>query len=884
MSFDWINKESEKFLYKGYLSEGETPKSRIWDICKSAEDLLKIDGFAEKLYDYCSKGWVSFSSPIWANFGKKRGMPISCFSSYVGDSVSEILEAQSEVGIMSKLGGGTSGYFGDIRARGSEISDAGKTSGSVHFMELFEKMTDVVSQGGVRKGYFTPYLPVEHGDIDDFLNIATEGNPIQTMTTGVTITDDWMQSMIDGDNEKRKIWGKILKRRNEIGFPYIFNYDNVQRNAPDVYKDKGMRIKNSNLCVAPETKILTDCGYKMISEVEGEYVNVWNGEQWSNVFVQKTGVNQKLLKVTTDSGYELECTPYHKFYISTGYEKPYKEVRAHELKSGDKLCKFDLPVVEGTEELEDAYINGFYTGDGCQVGNNQRVYLYENKRKLKNLFQKENNTWVVQDECDREYTHFTHLKDKFFVPNEDFSIQSRLSWLSGFSDADGCIYRNGDNEQLVLSSIEKEFLKEVQMMLQTLGIMAKIRDAREEGFRKLPLNDGSGELSNFWCQKHYRLIITSNGLFKLKSFGFKTERLSFSAQKPQRDANRFVKVVDVCDKGRIDDTYCFNEPNQNKGMFNGILTGNCSEIVLPVNQDESFVCDLSSVNVAYYDDWKNTDLVETLIYFLDAVMSEFINKLDKYRLNDQKQDQLTFKNMERAYNFSKRHRALGLGVLGWHSFLQSKMIPFGSQRSIELSNEVFKNLQEKSYKASYELADIFGEPELLKGYGRRNTTLNAIAPTTSSAFILGQVSQSIEPLMSNYYIKDLAKTKAEIKNPYLKKLLQQKGFDTLEIWESIMKNDGSVQHLTDILSDNERNVFLTFSEINSYDIIEQASVRQKYLDQTQSLNLMIPTDFSVKDINKLMIYAWQKGICTLYYQHSVNAAQQFSNDCKACEA
>ena len=558
MSFEWLNEESQKFLYKGYLSEGETPKERVWDICKAAEDINGIEGFADKLFKYCSYGWVSFSSPIWANFGKQRGMPISCFSSYVGDSVGEILEAQSEVGMMSKIGGGTSGYFGDIRARGSQISDTGKTSGSVHFMELFEKMTDVVSQGGVRRGYFTPYLPIDHGDIDEFLDVATEGSSIQTMTTGVTVKDYWMDQMLNGDTDKRKTWGKVLKRRNEIGFPYVFFYDNVQRNRPDVYKEKEVKIKNSNLC---------------------------------------------------------------------------------------------------------------------------------------------------------------------------------------------------------------------------------------------------------------------------------------------------------------------------------------SEILLPVKEDESFVCDLCSANVTYYDDWKDTDLIETLIYFLDAVMSEFIQKLEGYRDSLSKDDNLIFKNMERAYNFAKRHRALGLGVLGWHSLLQSKMIPFGSKRAMDLSNEVFSFIQEKSYKGSRELASMFGEPEILEGYGRRNTTLNAIAPTTSSAFILGQVSQSIEPLMSNYYVKDLAKIKAEIKNPYLKCLLEEKGNNTKDVWESIMKNDGSVQHLTDILTDHEREVFLTFSEIDSYDVINQAAFRQKYLDQTQSLNLMIPTSFSAKDINKLMIHAWEMGICTLYYQHSVNAAQQFAKDnCQSCEA
>lgn len=555
MAFEWLNENSRKFLSGGYLSEGETPEERIKVVADKAEDILGIEGFSEKFYDYMGKGWISLSSPVWSNFGKDRGLPISCFSSYVPDNTAGILYAQSEVGIMSKMGGGTSGYFGDIRPRGSDIKDSGKTSGSVHFMELFEGVTNVISQGGVRRGYFAATLPIEHGDIDEFLDIGTEGNPIQTMNTGVSVKDQWIEDMKSGDKSKRKVWAKTLKRRSEIGYPYVFFHDNVRRNKPDVYAEK--EILNSNLC---------------------------------------------------------------------------------------------------------------------------------------------------------------------------------------------------------------------------------------------------------------------------------------------------------------------------------------QEILLPVNEDESFVCNLSSLNMLYYDDWKDTDLVETMIYFLDAVMTEFITKLERFRDSDRKEDQMTFSYMERAYNFAKKHRALGLGVLGWASYLQSKMIPFTSDKANLLADLCFERIQKKSYAASEELAKMFGEPDMLKGFGRRNTTLNAIAPTTSSAFILGQVSQSIEPPMSNYYIKDLAKLKAEIKNPFLEKLLEERGCNTKEVWEEIAKNDGSVLTL-DCLTEEEKQVFLTFSEISAFGIIEQAAIRQQHLDQGQSLNLMIPSSYSAKEINEITLYAWEMGICTLYYQHSTNAAQQFlKNNCVACEA
>ena len=213
------------------------------------------------------------------------------------------------------------------------------------------------------------------------------------------------------------------------------------------------------------------------------------------------------------------------------------------------------------------------------------------------------------------------------------------------------------------------------------------------------------------------------------------------------------------------------------------------------------------------------------------------------------------------------------------------MISFDSKEAFDLNSQIFKFIKERSYQASEELADRFGEPEVLKGYGRRNTTLNAIAPTTSSAFILGQVSQGVEPIWSNIYVKDIAKIKTTIKNPFLLELLQIKGKDTTEVWHSIRERDGSVQHL-DFLSENEKNVFKTYSEIDQMDIIYQAANRQVHVDQGQSINIMVHPDMPIRDINNLYVTAWKLGLKSLYYQHSMNAAQKFKQkkDCVACEA
>jgi ribonucleoside-diphosphate reductase alpha chain len=242
--------------------------------------------------------------------------------------------------------------------------------------------------------------------------------------------------------------------------------------------------------------------------------------------------------------------------------------------------------------------------------------------------------------------------------------------------------------------------------------------------------------------------------------------------------------------------------------------------------------------------------------------------------------------MESSHNFAVRWRALGLGILGWHSYLQAKMIPFESFAAQMETVKIAKFIDDRSLAASKELAIEYGEPIGMLGYGQRNLTRCAVAPTTSSSFILGQVSPSIEPLASNYFTKDLAKGKFTYKNPFLASLLESKEKNTFEVWETILKRGGSVQHL-EFLTQDERDVFKTFSEITPITIVQQAAARQKYIDQAQSLNLLIHPDVSAKDVNALIIEGWRLGVKTFYYQRSANPAQELVRDimnCAVCEA
>ncbi|MDC3210240.1 MAG: ribonucleoside-diphosphate reductase subunit alpha [Saprospiraceae bacterium] len=543
----WLNDESQQILNRGYLLKGETVKTAIERVAIAASKRLFKPELKESFIELIENGWMSLSSPIWANMGTERGLPISCFNVYVPDNIEGITHKLGEVIMQTKIGGGTSGYFGELRERGSAVTDNGKSSGAVSFMKLFDTAMDTISQGGVRRGAFAAYLDIDHSDIKEFLDIKSIGNPIQNLFNGVCVSDYWMQEMIDGDMDKREVWAKVLESRQQKGLPYIFFTDNINRNKPQVYKDKKMTIRSSNLC---------------------------------------------------------------------------------------------------------------------------------------------------------------------------------------------------------------------------------------------------------------------------------------------------------------------------------------SEIALPSTREESFICCLSSMNLELYDEWKDTDAVKTAVYFLDAVLQEFIAKTeDNYYLSS-------------ANRFAKRHRALGLGAMGWHSYLQKNMIPFESLQAKGLNNQIFKNIHDKAYEASAELAEIYGEPEVLEGYGRRNTTLLAVAPTTSSSAILGQASPGIEPFSSNYYKAGLAKGNFMRKNKYLKELLIEKGLDTEDIWRNIMLNHGSVQNLEQ-LTDEEKAVFKTFKEISQLEIIQQASIRQKYIDQAQSLNLNIPSNLAVKEVNKLMIEAWKLGVKTLYYQRSQSVSKEFIANmvtCASCEA
>lgn len=305
----------------------------------------------------------------------------------------------------------------------------------------------------------------------------------------------------------------------------------------------------------------------------------------------------------------------------------------------------------------------------------------------------------------------------------------------------------------------------------------------------------------------------------------------------------------------------------------------CTEIMLPTDETHTLVCCLSSVNLAKWDEWKDDkDFIKLCIYFLDGIIEEFIQKAKGiYGIED-------------AVRFAEKSRALGLGVLGWHSLLQSKMIPFISISANSLTNIIFKKIDEESLEATKWLAKHFGEPEWCKGQGIRNLTRIAVAPNRNSSKLGGGVSQSIEPWGANYYIDDDAKGLHIRKNPYLEKLLEEKGQNTDFIWDQINEDKGSVMNLS-FLTKEEKDVFKTAKEINQLELVRQAGIRQKYIDQGQSINLFFFQDAQAKFILDVHIEAWKLGLKSLYYLRSESILRADSatkrdlySECVLCEA
>lgn len=554
---EWLTSDAFQTLRGGYLWNDETPKAMYRRVAGTVARSLKKPELETKFFDIMWKNWLCPSTPVLCNAGTDRGLPISCFSSYMADDTYEILETLQEVAMLSKYGGGTAIHINDIRPKGAPISKGGHSDGVVPFMKMADSVILGISQGSTRRGACAAYIDIEHGDFDEFLHsrrpTGDTNRQCLNLHHGVCVSNAFIDKVKSGDAEARRRWKELVKSRVETGEPYVFFTDNANDQAPEVLKNTGIKLKGSNLC---------------------------------------------------------------------------------------------------------------------------------------------------------------------------------------------------------------------------------------------------------------------------------------------------------------------------------------SEIFLPTDKEHTFVCCLSSLNLSRWDEWKDTDTVQLSVWFLDGIMEEFIQKASKLR------------GFERAMRFAVKSRALGLGVLGLHSYFQKNMIAFDSLQAYLQNKIIFKKIREEAELATTALAAEYGEPEWCKGHNRRNATLMAIAPTVSNSLIASNVSQGIEPWIANAFAQKSAKGTFVRRNPELEKLLKSIGQDTDEVWGSILKNDGSVQHL-ECLTAEQKEVFLTARELNQFAIVKLAAERQKFIDQGQSINIFFPANSDPKYINQVHLEAATSGLKSLYYLRSTSVlkAEQNSNavykreltECTWCE-
>lgn len=575
---EWGNTEVYiKTISKGYLQPGEKPKDAYWRVSTAVAKRLGKPQLATKFFDYIWKGWLNLASPVLANTGTDRGLPISCYGIDVGDSIYEIGVKNLELMILAKNGGGVGIGINMIRPAGAKITNNGTSDGVVPFCKIYDSTILATNQGSVRRGAASVNIKIEHPDFEDFLEIREPKGDVNRQSLNlhqcVVISDSFMRKLEEGDKDARRKWGKLLQKRKATGEPYIMYKGNVNKVNPEMYKKNGLKVHMTNIC---------------------------------------------------------------------------------------------------------------------------------------------------------------------------------------------------------------------------------------------------------------------------------------------------------------------------------------SEITLHTDEQHSFVCCLSSLNLAKYDEWKDTDLIYTATWFLDGVLEEFIQKAKN------------MKGFENAVRSAEKGRSLGLGVLGWMTYLQQRGIPFEGLQAQFHTRKLFSQLKIESEQASRDMAREYGEPLWCKDSGFRNTHLRAIAPTVSNSKLSGNVSAGIEPWAANVYTEQSAKGTFIRKNPELEKVLDTIGKNTKEVWDKILEDLGSVQNLdfldewcykagtlvkrSDVSEEDfqqncfsVKDVFKTFKEINQLDLVRQAGVRQQYIDQSVSLNLAFPSSADPKWINQVHMEAWKQGIKTLYYMRTESvlrgdiAAAAMDPSCVSCD-
>lgn len=731
--------------------------------------MMKISYIPCNECEKCVSTKVTNRHPDWCDspisVEDPRNQMSSCFLMTIADDTESILSVARSAGLISKNKGGIG--IDVARIRHSEIGDTGYSKGLIPLLYLYNALIRYFDQEGLRNGACNMYTRAHHIDIYDFCeaSLKTGDHYMRTHHLNTTVWMPWLFWKREENDEMwtlfcpnktrdlNDIWGvefikryeqyelefvgnkkyekyykqvkardllkHIIKCQMKSGMPYLMNGDSC--NMKSNQKNLGY-IRSSNLCVAPETPVFTDNGWQPIASLKDKQVNVWNGTCFSSVKVVQTGSQQKLVNVHLSNGLWVTCTPYHKFLVvPKNYDAARKlnyktcpRVDASQLQKGDRLIKFDTPVVQGNPALDFkyAYTHGFFTGDGTYqtyTSGNRYAYLalYGDKigllDKLDYISTGDVHLAKAGGVDKLNLTLPRDLEEKYKVPLGS-SVKCRLEWFAGLMDADGTVCRNGTTYSLQIRSTEQHFLYSVQMMLMTLGVQSKVNMVFAGGLNMLP--DGKGGSKLYDCNPQWRLLISSFYLHVLLDMGWTPHRLDTNGiTRPNRNAFQFITVEAVVNIDRVDDTYCFEEPINNTGVFNGVLTGQCLEIIEFSSEDEIPSCNLAQMSPKAFVKGKTGDLtvdfdwqnhckaVRDVVSALNRVIEENYCPLDEIKTSNEK------------------HRPLGIGLSGFADALYLLDLHFEHPQTRVFNKMYFGSMHFNTKAQSIQEAILHGKYE-----------------------------------------------------------------------------------------------------------------------------------------------------------------------------
>ena len=878
------------------------------------------------------------ATPIFMNAGKLiGGKLISCFLIEPTDDLEGIGYSQYASMKLSSFGGGVANNLSKLRARGDKIKGVeNRSSGVLPVAKIYEDIFSYANQLGARSGAGVVTLNIFHPDIVEFINSkkvnADEKLRLKTLSTAISIPDKFMEILKDNSTKyyytfspkdvydkynkhlddmnmtemydilsndrdikkyqlsKLDIIQEIIKSQRESGFSYLTFIDTM--NKEHCLSNIG-RINQSNLCVAPYTKILTkEYGYIEIEKVKNKEVHIWNGEEWSKVTVKKTGENQKLLRIKQNLGHYVDVTPYHKFYIQNKYKGEIIEKRAKDLKVGDKIIKYNLPNdfkesrFNQYANFENAYANGFFSADGTQENNYKRIVLCGIKRNLEPMFKNICKSVSYNEELNRTNINGCNvLKDKFYVP-KNYNIKSIMEWLSGYADGDGHISLTQENKKrLMLYSTNYDFLLEILYLLQELGVYSTLIKKREDN--RIDIIKGK----EYVCKEIFCLQINGLNYLRLVELGFKTYKLDYKVNyiiddfRQKKSMLIYQKITEIVELDGVYDTYCFTEPKRNMGMFNGMLLGNCQEIAqlntYTEQSDKIFTkeskwgydiqCVLSSLNLVNLFECKTDEERKNVII---SSMKFLSNVSDLSNIEE-------IPTLKRA---NEDFHSVGLGMLGLHTLFVKLGIEYESEEAKDLTNLLFSYIRYYSLYSSmliakergkfkyFEKSDYANGKALEKYYngtidlsvktnkvkeilnkidiyiptkedwkklnnnimenGLYNAYQLAIAPNQSSAYIM-ETSPSVQPVSSEVEVRDYGYLQTIYPMPYL--------------------------------TNENKYLYKSAYDVDQKKMLDLIRVMQEHIDQSISTTINIKSSTSMKEHLGLIIYAWKIGIKSLYY-------------------